>query len=70
MNQQITHIAHLPIAYQCAIEMLGATGERTEERHAALCEHYASTYGLTTSEHHAQWRHDAWCIARRRYLID
>ena len=70
MKQVNTNIAHLPNAYRCAIETLGNSGDRTESRMNELTEFFATSNGLTGSEHHAQWAHDAWCIAKRRWLIE
>jgi hypothetical protein len=70
MRQLATSFAHLLNAYQCAIEVLGSSGERTQARLDSLCDHFAAATGIGASERHAQYKFDAWCIAKCRYLLD
>ena len=64
-----TNIAYLPLAYQCAVEMLN-NGERTSARLRGLFDHFETVYALQTRESAdmlAMWRESAIGIARRRY---
>jgi hypothetical protein len=64
-----TNIAYLPLAYQCAIEMLN-NGERSTARISGLFEHFETAYGLQSRESAEMlqcWRESAIAIARRRY---
>lgn len=67
MNRLETNIRYLPNAYQCAIETLGAYGERTAKRLDALCEHYERACGLLGSKDSAFYRQSAAAIAARRF---
>ena len=61
-------INNLPLAYQCAIEMLDR-GERSYNRILGMFDHFEKVYGLTNSEYAETWRADAWAIAKQRYCI-
>jgi hypothetical protein len=67
MRQLETKINYLPNAYRCAIEILGASGERTVERLTDLCGAYAKTYGLPADQAHADYTESAIRICERRY---
>ena len=69
MQQITTAFSHLPLSYQCAIETLGASGDRNQERLQELCGFFAAGRALIDPMH-KQWVHDAWCIAKRRYWLD
>ena len=64
-----TNIAYLPLAYQCAVEMLN-NGERTSARLNGLFDHFERVYGLQSRENAEMlecWRASAIGIAGRRY---
>ena len=64
------NIAHLPLAYQCAVETLN-NGERTASRLRGLMDHFEVSTGLQASpemsRHLQDWRDAAQRIAARRY---
>lgn len=64
------NIAHLPLAYQCAVETLN-NGERTASRLRGLVDHFEVSTGLQASpdmaRHLQGWRDAAQRIAARRY---
>ena len=64
------HIAHLPLAYQCAVETLN-NGERTASRLRGLVDHFEVSTGLQSSpemaKHLQGWRDAAQRIAARRF---
>lgn len=64
------HVAHLPNAYQCALETLN-NGERTASRLNGLIDHFETATGLHSTPsmvpHLTGWREAAHRIAARRY---
>ena len=63
-----TNIAHLPLAYQCAIEIIN-NGERTKARLLGLFDHFETVYGMKADDSGmlTHWRDSAIGIASRRY---
>jgi hypothetical protein len=67
MSHLETNIAHLPLAYRCAIESLGASGERNTQRLERLCDHFEAVNGLQGSPESRHYRDSAAGICARRY---
>jgi hypothetical protein len=66
MQTLTTHIQHLPLAYQCAIETLDS-GERNTARLNGLIDHFERAYGLQSSDMRDHWQQSAFAIAKRRF---
>ena len=66
MQTLTTNIAHLPLPYQCAIEMLN-NGDRTNARFSVLLDHFETAYGRQGDGMNEHFRLSAHAIAKRRY---
>lgn len=66
MQRLETNLNYLPLPYRCAIEVLGASGERNESRLRGLCDHFEASHHVPIADQ-SFYRDSVCYIASKRF---